>query len=174
MMLRVDVATELLIWALERSGREPDDLMGRFPRLQQWLLGDVQPTLKQLESFSKAVYVPLGYLFLLEPPKETTPIPDLRTMGSADLSRISPNLLDTIYLCQNRQAWYRDYARTSGEDTCDFVGSTTVNSPVESTAAMIRAKLGFDLEQRRSYSTWTDALREFISQAESAGVLVMV
>lgn len=38
----------------------------------------------------------------------------------------------------------------------------------------MREALGFDLEQRRTMSTWTEALRQFIAHVEDAGVLVMV
>ena len=38
----------------------------------------------------------------------------------------------------------------------------------------MRAALGFDLAERRALRTWTDALRRFIEQVDSIGVLVMV
>lgn len=164
----------MLFWALERSGKAMDELEPRFPKLDQWLTGEVRPTLKQLESYAKAVYVPLGYLFLPEPPEETIPIPDLRTMGSRGVAQVSPNMLDTIYLCQRRQAWYRDYCRTAGEDQCSFVGSVTLDRRVTDAVAVIRDELGFTMEARRSCRTWEDALRQFIRLAEAAGVLVMV
>lgn len=41
------------------------------------------------------------------------------------------------------------------------------------TAAAIREVLAFDLEERRKCPTWTDALRQFIAQADAAGVMVM-
>jgi Zn-dependent peptidase ImmA (M78 family) len=45
---------------------------------------------------------------------------------------------------------------------------------VVGTAERIRKALGFDLEERRQLSTWTEALRRFIEQADALGVLVMV
>ena len=38
----------------------------------------------------------------------------------------------------------------------------------------MRAALGFDLDERGVLCTWTDALRRFIEQVDSLGVLVMV
>ena len=38
----------------------------------------------------------------------------------------------------------------------------------------MRHALGIDLEERRRISTWTEALRRFIEQADALGVLVMV
>src|SRR6185437_17089570 len=89
--------------------------------------GETNPTLKQLEDFARAAHVPIGYLFLPTPPVEELPIQDLRTMGSKGLSNPSPALLDTIYLCQRRQDWYRQYAESQFEEPRLFVGSTTVN-----------------------------------------------
>jgi len=38
----------------------------------------------------------------------------------------------------------------------------------------MRQALGFDLDERRKLTTWTDALRRFIEQADTLGILVMV
>jgi len=171
---RVPVKPELLRWARERSELSIESLATKFPKLEQWERGESHPTLKQLERFAKATFVPVGYLFLRDPPAESVPIPDLRTMGSERLGRVTPNLLDTIYLCQQRQAWYRDWARSVGEEPLAFVGSATLDSSVEGTAVEMRRALGFDLDARRDCPTWTDALRLFIAQADDLGVLVMV
>lgn len=173
MPLRVAVKPELLRWARERSRIDADSLQRRFPQLDEWERGDVQPTFKQLEAFAKATHAPIGYLFLPEPPVETMPMPDFRTIGAAQIERPSPELLDMIYICQQRQEWYRDYARSIGEDTLGFVGSASLTDDIEATAARISATLDFTLEDRRQAPTWTDALRRFIEQADEIGVLVM-
>lgn len=60
-MTRIPINPELLIRARERAGSDALALMGRFPKLAKWESGDVQPTLKQLEDFARAVHVPLGH-----------------------------------------------------------------------------------------------------------------
>ena len=172
-MTRAPINPDLLRWARERAGKEQEELAHRFPKLPEWEAGKGQPTLKQLEAFAKAVHVPVGYLFLPEPPEESVPLPDFRTFAGQAVRRPSPELLDTIYTCQERQSWYRDFVRIAGEPKLNFVGSATVAVPAETVAKDMRAKLGFDLEARRTCPTWTDALRLFIRQAEAAGVLVM-
>ncbi len=172
--MKVDVAPELLRWACERAGYSENVLVGRFPKLQHWLRGDDRPTLKQLERFAQATHAPFGYFFLPEPPRETVPIPDFRTMGNVFIERPTPDLLDTIYLCQQRQEWYREYARVTGEPPLAFVGSARRTDDVVAIAERIRTALGFSIEERRRLATWTEALRRFIEQADALGVLVMV
>jgi len=171
-MAPVEVKNEMLRWARERAELTPNQLAKRFPKLGLWERGDAVPTFKQLEIFAKATYTPIGYLFLTEPPVERIPISDFRTMGGRERARPSLNLLETIYLCQQRQSWYHDYAK-SNEAPRPFVGSTNRTHSIEKTAKKIREALGFDLDARREYPTWTEALRRFIEQAESLGILVM-
>jgi len=173
-MMRVEVKPTLLRWARYRAGLDLDDLAGRFPRLADWESGERHPTIRQLEEFAKATRTPVGYLFLPEPPTERVPIPDFRTIGNRRIEHPSPDLLDTVYLCQQRQEWYRDFARSQGDESLRFVGSTTLRNDVQETATLIRDQLGFDLEARRQMPTWTEALRRFIEQADAIGVLVMV
>ena len=164
----------MFAWATERSRRDPEYLAGRFPKLATWERGEGQPTLKQLEDFARATYTPLGTFFLPAPPEESLPLPDFRTLANAELARPSPNLLDTIYLCEQRQEWYRDFARAIGQPELPFVGSLSTAADSDAAADSMRAALGFDLQARREYSTWEAAFRGLVEQAEAAGVLVMV
>ena len=173
-MNRIGVKPALLRWARERSGRSVHDLQRRFPKFDAWERGEVLPTLKQLEAFAKTTHTPIGYLFLQEPPVEKLPITDFRTMGDVDVSRPSPDLLDTLYLCQQRQDWYRDEVRSAGEEPLPFVGSLDTTVDPASAAARMRDALGFDVDQRGQSPTWTDALRQFIDQADVLGILVMI
>jgi len=174
MIMRVAVKPEMLRWACERAGFDATEMAERIPQLPAWERGETQPTLKQVEGFAKATHTPVGYLFLDTPPVETVPIPDFRTMAGGHVESPSPDLLDSIYLCQQRQEWYREFARSTGEGPLSFVGSVTLASDVVTTATTIRHMLGFDLEERRVMPTWAEALRRFIEQADELGVLVMV
>lgn len=173
MRARVEVEAALLRWAVERSGHPTAMLAARFPHLEDWLQGEGAPTLTQLENLAKATYTPVGFFFLPEPPIESVPIPDFRTIAGPRSSRPSPDILDTIYICQQRQEWYRDFARSMGEQPLGFVGSSRVTEDVVGAAERIRDALGFDIAARRAMPTWTDALRLFIEQADGAGIMVM-
>ncbi len=173
-MDRVDVQPELLRWARQRAGLGLDALAGRFAKLPAWERGEIRPTLKQLERFAKATFTPVGYFFLREAPVERVPIPDFRTVADARLVHPSANLLDTIYLCQQRQDWYREFMRSTGGEPVDFVGTARPGDDISQVAARMRRFLRFDVAERRRIPTWTDALRQFIRQADQLGVLVMV
>ena len=171
---RVDVAPQVLSWALRRSGRTVDELRHRFPRLEEWQAGDSQPTMKQLEGFAQATYTPIGFLFLPAPPAEKLPIPDFRTFGDQPVPNPSADLLDTIYICEQRQDWYRDYAEANRLDSIEMVGSLTVETNPLQAAATLRDLLGFSLAKRVEFPTWTDALGGLSEHAEGIGIMVMV
>jgi Zn-dependent peptidase ImmA (M78 family) len=172
-MNRIPVNPVLLIWARERAGLDTLALASRFPKLAEWEDGALQPTLRQLEDFARAVHVPIGYLFLPVPPQEAMPVPDLRTLADCRVARPSPNLLDTLYLCQQRQDWFRDYARLHGLPRLDFVGSAQRKDQPARVADAMRRTLGLSVAERARLPSWTDALRQLIERAEAAGVLVM-
>ncbi len=170
--VRVPVKPELLRWARERAGLRVEDLRRAFPKLEAWEQGETQPTLRQLEDFARRVRVPFGYLFLESPPQESLPIPDFRTLTGPP-RRPSPDLLDTLYLIQQRQAWYREYLQVQGAEPLPFVGSATLQDAPEAIAAQIRRTLDIDLDERRALRTWSEAFRYLTEKAEEAGILVM-
>ena len=172
-MSRIEVKRSLLEWAIERSGMPLGYFSKRWPKVENWLDGSGAPTVKQLQEFAKATYTPFGYFFLSTPPKDEIPVPDYRVIAGQPQSRPSPNLLDTIYTCQQRQEWYRDFLRAEGETPLPFVGKATLNDSVVEVAAEIREKLGFKLEAQTHSKTWMDTLRTFIAAADELGILVM-
>lgn len=172
--MRVEVKPLMLRWARERAGIDPDVLAQRFPKLSDWEREEIRPTLNQLEDFARATHAPIGFLFLPEPPVEQVPIPDFRTVENRRIGRPSPDLLETIYICQQRQEWYLDFVRSLHEESLPFIGAARLESDVVATAAEIRHALGFDVEERRRCPTWTEALRLFIEQTDKLGVLVMI
>lgn len=173
-MNRVSINPNLLRWASERSRLDVLHLEARFPKLAAWESGEIQPTLKQVEKFAHATHVPIGYLFLPTPPEEPLPIPDFRTLAGRTVTRPSPNLLDMLYVCQERQSWYRENMRMTHEPGPAFVGSVTTDMPPVDVARAMRETLVFDLDARRDCPTWAEALRRFIAQADQVGILVMV
>ena len=173
--MRVPIQKSLIDWAIARARLDPEEFALKYA----WLRrpsddGTIEPTIKQLETFSAAAHVPLGYLFLPEPPSEEIPIPDFRTMSASKDLGPSPNLLDTIYLAQNRQDWYRTYMLSNELEPPKFIGSASLQSDVEQVAREISEALRFSVQERAAAKTWTDALSRLVEQTDDTGVLVMI
>lgn len=173
-MTSVAASVPVLRWAAQRARLNDDALAARFPKWPLWLSGDAQPTLKQLEDFARMTHTAFGYFFLPQPPALALPVPDFRTLRDEALAEPSSDLLDTLYLCQQRQDWYRDHARMHGLPALPFVGSASVREAPLAVAQRLREALGLSTEARRQSPTWTDALRQLIAKAEDTGVMVMV
>lgn len=174
MTVRVDVAPHMLEWARDRARLGDDELERSFNKYPEWLAGERQPTLKQLERFAKKTHAPLGYLLLDEPPDELLPVADFRKSAGTDQARPSPNLLDTIYACQIRQEWYRDDAQSLGEDRLAWVASLSLNTPVDEATALLRDQLGWDADAREQARSTQEAWVALRVSMEDLGVLVMI
>jgi Zn-dependent peptidase ImmA (M78 family) len=172
--VRVEVQPNLLRWAVDRVGWADDVVNHKFPKFSAWIDGDTRPTLKQLQAFASATHAPLGTFFLDSPPVENIPIPDFRTFRNAGVRAPSPDLLDTIYICQSRQEWFRAYAILHGYLPLTFVGSVNASDPVAPAADKIRRAIRFNMDERSQYQTWEVALRQLIDRIEDTGVLVMI
>ena len=172
--MRANVKPEMLRWARERAGLETAELRRRFPRYPAWERGERPPTRPQLEQFARVARVQIGALFLPTPPNESLPLADFRTIGGESPKRPSPDLIDTVRLCELRQEWYRDYARAAGEEPLPFIASARPSRSIERAAAQIRQTFRFDLAEHTRLPTKEAALRRFVGRAEAAGVLVMI
>jgi Zn-dependent peptidase ImmA (M78 family) len=172
--MRVEVNPDLLQWAIQRAGDRRAFLYGKFPKLDEWESGESQPTLKQLETFAKAAYVPIGYLFLPEPPKENLPVPDLRTLDPLAVTRPSPDLLETIYAMQHRQAWLREDRIECEAEALDFVGSARQRDDPTGIGQEMRRTVGILDGWAANVPTWEEAVSELRRSIESIGVTVVV
>lgn len=173
-MSTVPASIPVLRWAAQRARLRDEEVSVRFGKWPLWLTGEAQPTLKQLEDFARLTHTAIGYFFLPEPPALALPVPDFRTLRDEALREPSSALLDTLYLCQQRQDWYRDYARMHGMPSLAFVGSAHSAEAPQTVAQRMREQLQLSIEERRQLPTWTDALRQLIAKVEDAGVMVMV
>jgi Zn-dependent peptidase ImmA (M78 family) len=173
-MSRVSVKRDVLRWAMDRSGLTIDDLQRRFPKARQWDAGQSQPTLRQVEAIARLTLTPLGFFFLAEPPQERLPVPYFRTLGDERPSGPSPDLLETIQMMEQRQAWMRDYLIEQGQEPLPFVRSAHLGEPYGSAADRIRRAMRLDERWAAREPTWTRALSALREAAEEAGILIVV
>ena len=163
----------MLRWARERAGLDAHELARRLPGLPDWERGEKQPTLKQLEAFSKATHVPLGYLFLAAPPDERMPIPDFRTIQGG-VGRPSPDLLDTVHAMQRRSTWLREDRIECEAAPVEFVGSTRLTDDPEAVGREMRRILGIGDDWAARMGTWMDAVGELRTAIENIGVMAVI
>jgi Zn-dependent peptidase ImmA (M78 family) len=173
-MTKVAVNPDILRWAMGRAGESEATLSRKFPKISQWISGSAFPTLKQLEEFAKSTHVPLGSLFLHQPPKESLPVPFFRTVEGDVPRRPSAELLDTIRQMKLRQNWMQEYLQRIDASPLDFVGSHSVEEETQSIVQHMREVLKMDDQWARSAPTWEDALRRLRHRIEDTGVLVVV
>lgn len=170
---QIHVAPDVLEWAIRRSGKTIDDLIPKFPHLHRWIAGEAYPTLSKLEKLANATHTPIGNFFLSEPPEIDLGLTDFRTVGDVGITEPSPNLIDTLALCEQRQEWYRDYAIENGFEAVQLVGSLSEQMTVRQAGATLRTFVDFDLTARNDVRTLDDAWSALSSAVEDAGVLVM-
>lgn len=172
-MERVKIQRKLLLWALERCGKTQDAIKSKFPKIADWLSGEVYPTLKQLDNFAAATYTPLGYFFLHEPPEDKLPIPDFRTV-KGEPQRPSPNLLDTIQAMQSRREWMREFMLEEGQPPLSYIKSATLKTNPVELAKKMRNILSLPDGWANRVSTWDEALRLLRKAIEDIGVMIVI
>lgn len=172
MRTEVNINTNVLTWAITRAGYDLHEFTLRVPNVQKWLDGEKNPTVKQLEDFSKKVYLPFGYLLLKEPPKEDLPIPFFRT-NNTKATKVSVNVYDTILLLQKRQDWLRDYLLENEFPELSFVGKFKNSGDVKSIVNDIRTTLNLSERWASEFKTWQDALSYLSEQIENAGIITV-
>ncbi|GAA4478919.1 ImmA/IrrE family metallo-endopeptidase [Gluconacetobacter asukensis] len=173
-MAKVEISPSVLEWARKRAEMPLDTLTKRFRSYPEWLAGKGGPTFKQIETLASVLNLPMGMLFLSEPPEEKLPLPDFRRMADDGSLRPSTELIDTIHTCQLRQRWYRDHLSGSGADILSFVSSASAADQPAVVAGQIRTALKLEVGSRSGAANWGEFLRQFIGHARNAGILVMV
>jgi len=170
----VQVKPEMIRWAVARSRFEQEVLEAKLPQLKRWLTGESKPTLRQLEKFARATRVALGYLFLPEPPVERLPIPDFRTLVGVDRQRPGPDLLDTIYTMQGRQAWLREDRLENEAEPLDFVGSTRLTDDPAAIGREMRRTVGLTDGWAANIGTWESSVSELRRLIEELDVIAVI
>lgn len=168
--VRFAVSPKVLAWAVGNSGRKTE-LLEKIPMLKRWLTGEIKPTIQQLEKIAKKTHVPLGVLFLKEPPIEKLPIPCYRTF--IDFDQPSRNLIDTVQLMAYRQEWLREYLIDDGSTPKSFVSSFNINVDHRVVADSIRGTLDLSNDWASKEKKWEDALIKLCQAVEKVGIMVV-
>ena len=122
---RFPVSGAILNWLPKYSGKGYEAFYKRFPKYGEWIAGSVHPTICQIQALATFSNVPLGYIYLKNPPQlSDKEITDFRRLNGEIPDRpYSPELRDTIYDMQIRQDWLSQYRKLNlGIDALSYVG----------------------------------------------------
>ncbi len=171
MRTEVNINASMITWAITRAGYDLHEFIAGFPKAKEWLDNKKKPTVKQLETFSKKVYLPFGYLFLPEPPKEKLPIPFFRT-NNTKATVVSVNVYDTILLMQQRQDWLKDFLKDNEYEPLRFVGRFKGKNNYLEIVNDIRKTIGLASEWAGSFQNWEAALQHLTQKIEDVGIII--
>ncbi len=169
----IDVDPAILLWAIDRAGLTFEKISEQIPNLPKWISREKKPTIKQLQSFSRKVYLPFGYLLLNTPPRETLPIPFFRTNIEDRSDKVDINVYDTIILLQQRQDWLRNYLIENDFSKLKFVGSFEVGGTVLDIVKDIRRVLGLREIWASDCDNWEISLGMLTSAIEEVGIITV-
>lgn len=171
--LQITLQPEVLQWARERAGFGLSELARKLKmspeRVSEWERNG-RISVAQADRLAQLTHTALGFLYLAEPPEERLPIPDFRTRDNAP--SWSPDLLETIYLMQRRQAWMRDELIEGGAEPLDFIGACNTGVHPRQVGAAMRDTFQLTEDWAQQSATWSDALRRLRRLVDDAGVLV--
>lgn len=171
---RINIKKEIYQWALIESQKENEEVINKFPKIEQWMAGIQNPTFRQLESFAKFLKIPFGYLFLETPPKIDIMEAEFRTIKNKH-PYISKNLKDTITAMDIRRKWMSDYRKELGWDELTVINDFKKNKKriIENDAILAKHLLGLEdncLSNTKNYAGAYNFLKETL---ETKGIIVM-
>ena len=136
-----------------------------------WERGDKRPTFRQAKTFARKLYLPFGYLYLLEPPAEKMPLADFRTT-KGDRPDPSPDLLDVLNDVLGKQNWLREHKKSEGAGNLAFVDRYDTMDAETVVADDMRDTLDVDGARRHAHNG-DEFLRNLVRNAEGSGIAVM-
>jgi len=171
------VTPALVRWALARAGTTAESVarkVGAKPdSIASWESGESHPTLRQAEKLANVLLVPFGYLFLPEPPKESVPLPDFRTVKNEVVATPSANFMALLYDVLRKHWWYEQTAIDQGNPELPFVGKYSLDSSTDLIAKDISHTIGITEQVRKESTSWEAFLTLLIRRAEALKILVM-
>jgi len=174
----------ILTWARETAGLSLDDAAhaldlnparGRTggERLTALEAGEEEPSRPLLLKMVKIYRRPLLVFYLAEPPKTGDRGQDFRTLPGQE-QKYDPDLDALVRDIKVRQGIIRSVLEDTDPVPLDFIGSVTIEVPIEKLSALIAKRLDFSVEHFRSWKTPDEAFTYLRAKIEAAGVFVLL
>lgn len=173
--IKMKINANVLQWAISNSNTDEFLLRALFPKIDEWLSGNVEPTFNQLENLSRKLHIPFGYLLLNSPPKEKVELLEFRTIESEKIKKPSRELIDTIYDMEMKMDWMREELIRLGNEPMPFVNSISKSSQdIKNIASIIRKDIELDDDWFLKTKNADESFKYIRSKLEDLGVLVMM
>jgi len=173
------VNPEVLQWARERSGMTIEEVAVELKKdeseIEAWESADsdAAPTYGQLETLAYRLYkTPLAVFFFPEPPDEPDAQGQFRLVPGAELDGFEPDTRYAVRLAVAAQESLRELG--TGAETAAILGAVQARRfrSLESLCTRVREELGIPLSNQTSWTSLEDAVKEWRTAVESAGVYV--
>lgn len=166
---RIEVKRDVYLWAIKESRKGIEEIESRFNNIKSWIDGESYPTFRQVESLANFLGVPLGYMFLEEPPRANIIESEFRTIGNK-IPEISKELQDTLYLMSRKRDWLSEHRRRKGWSKLlshDFGDLSKDN--------LLPAKKYLDLDEYwyKEHRDKNSAFKYLRKKIEDKGIIVM-
>ncbi|NLJ70231.1 MAG: ImmA/IrrE family metallo-endopeptidase [Clostridiaceae bacterium] len=172
-MTRVKVKPEIYFWMISESQIAPQDIEIKFDKLDQWISGELDPTFKQLQSFTNYLKIPFGYAFLEEPPQEDIIESEFRTLKNV-MPVISKNLKDVISDMSYKQGWLSEHRQKNGwEPLFENILLETDSKDIIKIAQQIKDDLNLSKDWFENNKNPKEAYNYLRQVLETKGFIVM-
>ena len=176
-MSTMAITGEVFRWAIERAGFSDEKLALRLhtkpEKIIAWETGKEYPNFQQAQKLASTLSIPLGYLFLSDPPEITVPIADFRTLPGKPSTSISLNLQDLLDDALRKRDWYSEWRKSEGLAPFEFIGKFTIQDKPSDIVQDMRQVLDIPPDYASHMKTWDDHLRLFVQKVEHCGILVL-
>ena len=173
------ITPSILEWARVRSGQTIEQVAEALDRdpavIRAWESGEAAPTYVQLETLAYKIYKrPIALFFFPAPPEEPAPEQAFRTLPDFEIDDLSS---DTRFKVRQALALQLSLSELSGGASASakmIIRDLELDASASSSASAnrVREYLGLDVARQRSWKTSEEALKEWRSAVERAGIFV--
>ncbi|SFD82973.1 ImmA/IrrE family metallo-endopeptidase [Massilia yuzhufengensis] len=171
-METIELSPAVLSWAASQAGEGLHELAVRVSKKSVDKITAGKLTYAQVLKYAKLAGVPLGFLFLPEPPEQRKPpLADFRTLP--DAHPLSKDFFDTFDDIEFKHSWIRERLKAEGAEPLEFVGKYGINRPApEALATEIRTHLDFNEAVLRDVKNPDQLFSFLVDQCEKNGLFV--
>ncbi len=166
---------DLISWARNRLGMSKVEFANRMDVsleiVDDWESGKLPITMNQAKKLASISLLPLGMFFLDSIPDTVIPMPDFRSVNSANITDASPELQATIVAMQGKQNWYRSYMQDNKLPALSFIRSLTKKTSIVQAAGQIRSTLKITENSVEDISNWENYYNYLMQKIEEAGII---